>query len=71
MLIIGENIHIISPRVKEAIENRDAKFIQSLALKQVKAGAGILDLNIGPRRSAASRSCPGSWRRSRPSPTRP
>ncbi len=50
MLIIGENIHIISPRVKEAIETRDAKFIQTLALKQVKAGAGILDLNIGPQK---------------------
>ncbi len=50
MLIIGENIHIISPRVKEAIEARDAKFIQIMALKQVKAGAGILDLNIGPQR---------------------
>jgi 5-methyltetrahydrofolate corrinoid/iron sulfur protein methyltransferase len=50
MLIIGENIHIISPSVKEAIEARDAKFIQTLALKQVKAGAGILDLNIGPQR---------------------
>jgi 5-methyltetrahydrofolate corrinoid/iron sulfur protein methyltransferase len=50
MLIIGENIHIISPRVKEAIETRDAKFIQTMALKQVKAGAGILDLNIGPQK---------------------
>jgi 5-methyltetrahydrofolate corrinoid/iron sulfur protein methyltransferase len=50
MLIIGECIHIISPSVKEAIEARDAKFIQTLALKQVKAGAGILDLNIGPQK---------------------
>jgi 5-methyltetrahydrofolate corrinoid/iron sulfur protein methyltransferase len=50
MLIIGESIHIISPSVKEAIEARDAKFIQTLALKQVKSGAGILDLNIGPQK---------------------
>ena len=50
MLIIGENIHIISPRVKEAIEQRDAAFIQGLARQQVAAGAGMLDLNIGPQR---------------------
>lgn len=58
MLIIGENIHIISPRVKEAIETRDAKFIQSLALKQVKAGAGILDLNIGPQKKRGTEIMP-------------
>jgi 5-methyltetrahydrofolate corrinoid/iron sulfur protein methyltransferase len=58
MLIIGESIHIISPRVKEAIEARDAKYIQSLALKQVKAGAGILDLNIGPQRKRGAEIMP-------------
>ncbi|HTN80692.1 MAG TPA: dihydropteroate synthase, partial [Acidimicrobiales bacterium] len=52
MLIIGENIHIISPRVREAIEARDAAYIQQLARQQVEAGAGMLDLNIGPQRKA-------------------
>lgn len=50
MLIIGENIHIISDRVKNAIAEKDAKFIQDLALRQVRAGAQVLDLNIGPQR---------------------
>ena len=50
MLIIGENIHIIAPPVKAAIEARDAKAIQAMALRQVEAGAGILDLNIGPQK---------------------
>jgi 5-methyltetrahydrofolate corrinoid/iron sulfur protein methyltransferase len=50
VLIIGENIHIISPRVKEAIENNDAGPIQDMAVRQVEAGAGILDLNIGPQK---------------------
>lgn len=50
MLIIGENIQILSPAVKEAIENRDAAAIQRQALRQVEAGAGILDLNIGPQK---------------------
>ncbi|MFQ6057585.1 MAG: dihydropteroate synthase [Anaerolineae bacterium] len=50
MYIIGENIHIISPRVKEAIAGRDAGFFQDLALRQVEAGAQALDLNIGPQK---------------------
>lgn len=50
MYIIGENIHIISPRVKDAISERDAKFFQELAVKQVGAGAQALDLNLGPRK---------------------
>ena len=50
MLIIGENIHIIAPPVREAIESRDARLIQDLARRQVEAGAGILDLNIGPQK---------------------
>lgn len=50
MLIIGENIHIIAPPVKAAIEARDAKAIQAMAHGQVEAGAGVLDLNIGPQK---------------------
>lgn len=50
MLIIGENIHIIAPPVKAAIEARDARSIQDLALRQVQAGAGVVDLNIGPQK---------------------
>lgn len=50
MLIVGENIHIISPTVKNAIRTRDAETIQKLALAQEEGGAGFLDLNIGPQR---------------------
>jgi 5-methyltetrahydrofolate corrinoid/iron sulfur protein methyltransferase len=52
MQIIGENIHIISPKVKEAIASQDIRFFQDLAVKQVEAGAEILDLNIGPQKKA-------------------
>jgi 5-methyltetrahydrofolate corrinoid/iron sulfur protein methyltransferase len=52
MYIIGENIHIISPSVKEAVAERDIKFFQDLAVKQVEAGADVLDLNIGPQKKA-------------------
>lgn len=50
MYIIGENIHIISEKVKEALAIRDAKFFQDLAVRQVEAGAQALDLNLGPRK---------------------
>lgn len=52
MQIIGENIHIISPRVKEALAEQNIKFFQDLAVKQVEAGADALDLNIGPQKKA-------------------
>jgi 5-methyltetrahydrofolate corrinoid/iron sulfur protein methyltransferase len=50
MYIIGENIHIISQSVKDALRERDAKFFQDLAVRQVEAGAQALDLNLGPRK---------------------
>jgi 5-methyltetrahydrofolate corrinoid/iron sulfur protein methyltransferase len=52
MYIIGENLHIISPRFKEAVQNRDTKYVQDLAVRQVEAGASALDLNIGPQKKA-------------------
>ncbi len=50
MYIIGENIHIISPAVKEALKSRDREFFMELAIKQVEAGAQCVDLNLGPRK---------------------
>ncbi len=50
MYIIGENIHIISDKVKEALSARNAAFFQDQAIRQVEAGAQALDLNLGPRK---------------------
>ncbi len=50
MYIIAENIHIISPKVKQAVAERDAKFFQDLAVRMVDAGASAVDLNIGPQK---------------------
>jgi len=50
MYIIGEDIHIISQKVKDALKERDARFFQDLAVRQVEAGAQALDLNMGPRK---------------------
>lgn len=58
MLVIGENIHIISPRVKVAIDEQDADFFRSLAQKQVAAGAHYVELNIGPSRKRGTEIMP-------------
>jgi len=50
MYIIGEDIHIISQKVKDALKARDGAFFQDLAVRQVEAGAQALDLNLGPRK---------------------
>lgn len=50
MYIIGENIHIISEKVKAALREKDTKFFQELAVKQVEGGAQALDINLGPRK---------------------
>lgn len=52
MFKIGENIHIISARVKEAIASRDGGVFVGLARQQREAGADALDLNIGPQKKA-------------------
>lgn len=53
MYVIGESIHIISEKVKVALEERDASYFQDLAAAQVEAGAQALDLNLGPRKKDA------------------
>jgi cobalamin-dependent methionine synthase I len=50
MFILGENIHIISQKVKDALAAKDAHFFQELAVRQVEAGAQALDINLGPRK---------------------
>lgn len=47
MLIVGELINSSRKAIQPAIENKDAKVIQELALKQVEAGATFVDVNCG------------------------
>jgi 5-methyltetrahydrofolate--homocysteine methyltransferase len=49
MLIIGERINTSRKAVNEAVECRDAAFIQTDILAQVEAGAYWIDLNAGSR----------------------
>ena len=48
MLIIGEKLSIIARRVRDAMLNKDKGPIQDIATAQQKAGAGMIDANIGP-----------------------
>jgi len=48
MLIIGELINGMYKKVGIALAKKDERFIQDLALAQVKNGASALDLNCGP-----------------------
>ena len=48
MIIIGELINGMFKDVARAIANREADIIQHLALEQVKEGASMLDVNLGP-----------------------
>jgi 5-methyltetrahydrofolate corrinoid/iron sulfur protein methyltransferase len=50
LIVVGERINGQFPQVSKAIDDRDTKFVQDLAVQQVKAGAGILDVNTGPGR---------------------
>ncbi len=48
MFVIGERINGMYRKVLKAIEERNSVFIEELALSQVKAGAGALDISVGP-----------------------
>lgn len=50
MYRIGEEIQVISTKVRNAIEERDKKPIQELAVAQVENGADALEVNIGPQK---------------------
>lgn len=47
MLIVGELINASRKTIAEAIEARDAEFIQKVALEQYQAGAAYIDVNAG------------------------
>jgi len=50
VLKVGENIQILNRRVRRALDERQAEYLQELAKAQVEHGADRLDLNVGPRK---------------------
>jgi 5-methyltetrahydrofolate corrinoid/iron sulfur protein methyltransferase len=52
MLIIGENLNVISKKIGQALKDRDPKPIQEMAEAETKAGVDLIDINLGPARKA-------------------
>jgi cobalamin-dependent methionine synthase I len=52
MILIGENINIMSKTIGPALRERNAGPIQELAKAETEAGVDYLDLNVGPARKA-------------------
>ncbi len=48
MILIGENMNIMSIKYGKAMKEKDAKVIQELAVQEQEAGMDYVDLNIGP-----------------------
>ena len=52
MILIGENIHIISKSVREALELRDENFVKELV--KIQNDMDYIDLNVGPAKGNLS-----------------
>jgi 5-methyltetrahydrofolate corrinoid/iron sulfur protein methyltransferase len=50
MYIIAENLHIISPKFKQAVNDKDEAWIKDMAVRMMEAGSDAIDLNIGPQK---------------------
>ncbi|MFH1639131.1 MAG: dihydropteroate synthase [Chloroflexota bacterium] len=50
MILIGENINVISKTIGPALRERNLSPVQQMAIAAAKAGVDYLDLNIGPAR---------------------
>ncbi len=50
MILIGENINIMSETIGPALRERNPKPIQEMVKAEVEAGIDYLDINIGPAR---------------------
>ncbi len=47
MVIVGELINTSRKAISEAVDNKDAKYIQQVAVDQQEAGADYIDVNCG------------------------
>ncbi len=53
MILIGENIHIISKKVREALEQKDENFVKNLI--KIQENTDCIDINAGPARGKLDR----------------
>lgn len=54
MILIGENINVMSRTIGLAMQARDPGPIQAMARAETRAGVDYLDLNIGPARKSGA-----------------
>jgi 5-methyltetrahydrofolate corrinoid/iron sulfur protein methyltransferase len=54
MILIGENLNVMSKTLGPAMKARDAKPIQEMAVAETEAGVDYIDVNIGPARKAGA-----------------
>ena len=52
MILIGENLNIMSKTLGPALKERNPEPIQEMAKAETEAGVDLIDLNIGPARKA-------------------
>ena len=58
MILVGENINIMSQTLGPAMKERQAALIQKMAQEEDKANIDYLDLNIGPARKTGAELMP-------------
>ena len=54
MILIGENLNVMSKVLGPAMKAREAKPIQEMAVAETEAGVDYIDVNIGPARKAGA-----------------
>jgi 5-methyltetrahydrofolate corrinoid/iron sulfur protein methyltransferase len=54
MILIGENLNVMSKVLGPAMKAREAKPIQEMAAAEAEAGVDYIDVNIGPARKAGA-----------------
>jgi len=52
MILIGENLNIMSKKVGEALKQKDPGPVREMAEAEAKAGVDMLDINLGPARKS-------------------
>ncbi len=50
MILIGENLNVMSKKVGEALKQKDPGPVRAMAEAEAKAGMDMLDINLGPAR---------------------
>jgi 5-methyltetrahydrofolate corrinoid/iron sulfur protein methyltransferase len=54
MLIIGENLNVISKKIGAALKDKDPQPVREMAEAEAAAGVDLIDINLGPARKAGA-----------------